>query len=397
MNEKIQPELNIGVIGHVDHGKTSLTAKLTNTSTDKHSDEIKQGISIRLGYADACFYRCKKCSGLQAYGISKKCKICNSDCEIVKKVSFVDAPGHETLMAVMLSGATLLNGGILVVAANEECPQPRTVEHFSALKMHGIKNIVVAQNKIDLVTKEEAQENYKKIKKFLKDEGYDHVPIIPTSAHFDVNIDALVYALYSVIKNPDYKEKEPLKMRVVRSFDVNKPGVEISKLKGGVLGGAIMQGTLKKDQEVYLYPGINGPVKIKINSLNSGGCSFNEVRSGGLIAVGTDIDPSCTFGDRMTGQLICEEKSKPLISSKIKIKYTRIERLLDSNKSPLGMSENVVLIIGTAANVGTITKINKDEVEITLKKDAVYYPKEKIAISRLVNNRWRLSGYAEIE
>ncbi len=394
---KIQPELNIGVIGHVDHGKTSLTTKLTNTSTDKHSDEIKQGISIKLGYADACFYRCKKCSGLQAYGISKKCKICNSDCELVKKVSFVDAPGHETLMAVMLSGATLLNGGVLVIAANEECPQPRTVEHFSALKMHGIKNIVVAQNKIDLVTKEEALENYKKIKKFLKDEGYDHVPIIPTSAHFDVNIDALVYALLSTIETPDYKTKDPLKMRVVRSFDINKPGIEISKLKGGVLGGAIMQGTLKKDQEVYLYPGIDKPIKIKINSLNSSGCAFDSVRAGGLIAVGTDIDPSCTFGDRMIGQLICDEKSKPMVGTNIKMKYQSIDRLLESNKSPLIVSENIVLIIGTAANVGVITKINKNEITVSLKKNAVYYPKEKIAVSRLVNSRWRLSGCAEIE
>lgn len=397
MSKKLQPEINIGVIGHVDHGKTSLTTKLTNTNTDKHSDEIKQGISIRLGYADTCFYKCKKCSGLQAYGVSKKCILCESDCEIIKKVSFVDAPGHETLMAVMLSGATLFNGAILVIAANEPCPQPRTQEHFSALKMHGIKNIVVAQNKIDLVTKEQAQENYKNIKKFLKDEGYEHVPVIPTSAHFDVNIDALVYALLETIDTPDYKTKEPLKMRVVRSFDVNKPGIDISKIKGGVLGGAILQGTLKKNQEVYLYPGIKKPIKLKVTSLSSGKDSFDEVRVGGLVAVGTDIDPVCMFGDRMAGQLICDEKSKPLVGSRMQIKYHKIERLLESNQKPLAISENVVLIIGTAANIGTITKIKGNEIDIVLKKDAVYYPKEKIAISRLINNRWRLSGYGEIK
>ncbi len=394
---KLQPEINIGVIGHVDHGKTSLTARLTNIITDRHSDEIKQGISIKLGYADACFYKCKSCSGLQAYSTSKKCSVCDGDCEIIKKVSFVDAPGHETLMAVMLSGATLLNGAILVVAANEDCPQPRTLEHFSALKMHGIKNIVVAQNKIDLVTKEEAQENYVKIKAFLKDEGYEHVPIIPTSAHFDVNIDALVYALLSTIKKQEDKSSEPLIMRVVRSFDVNKPGIDISKIKGGVLGGAIVQGTLSKNQEVYLYPGIKEPLKIKVLSLNSSGTSFESVKTGGLIAVGTDLDSSCTFGDRMIGQLICVEDSKPLIGSKLKIKYFPIKRLIDSNKSLLSVSENIVLIIGTAANVGTITKITKDEIEVVLKKDAVYYPNEKTAISRLINNRWRLSGYGEIK
>jgi translation initiation factor 2 subunit 3 len=396
-NDTLQPEINIGVVGHVDHGKTSLTEKLTNISTDRHSDEIKQGISIKLGYADACFYKCIKCSGVQAYGVSNKCNLCHADCEIIKKVSFVDAPGHETLMAVMLSGATLLNGAILVIAANEECPQPRTVEHFSALKMHGIKNIVVAQNKIDLVTKEIAKENYLKIKQFLKKEGYDHVPIIPTSAHFDINIDALVYALLKTIPTPDYKIDAPLKMRVVRSFDINKPSTDISKLKGGVLGGAIIQGSLKKEQEVFLYPGLDKPLKLKVKSLNSGNCSFEKVHAGGLIAVGTNLDPFCTYGDRMTGQLICDENLKPLVGSKINVKYSSIERLIEPNMPDIKVSEKVVLIIGTAANIGTITKIKKNNLEIVLNKNTVYYLKEKIAISRLVNNRWRLSGYAEIE
>lgn len=394
--ENIQSVLNIGVVGHVDHGKTTLTSKITGTWTDKHSDEIKQGISIKLGYADACFYKCKTCQGLQAYGVTNKCHLCGGERELIRKVSFVDAPGHETLMAVMLSGATLLNGAILVVAANEECPQPRTIEHFSALKMHGLKNLVVAQNKIDLVTKEEAQENYKKIRKFLDDEGYSHVPIIPTSAHFDANIDALVYALLTAIPVPELDTKAPLKMRIVRSFDINKPGNPIEKIRGGVLGGAIMQGTLSEKQKVWLYPGINKPIEITIESLNSNGISFKQVHAGGLIAVGTTLDPFYIAGDKMIGQLICEESSKPLMSQELELKYTKIERLLDSNKDTIKLGENVVLIIGTAAHLGNIKKIKGDIVSISLKNVAVYYKDETIAISRLVSGRWRLSGYAQI-
>ncbi|MFA5746049.1 MAG: translation initiation factor IF-2 subunit gamma [archaeon] len=394
--ESIQSVLNIGVVGHVDHGKTTLTSKITGTWTDKHSDEIKQGISIKLGYADACFYKCKKCVGIQAYGVTNKCNLCGGERELVRKVSFVDAPGHETLMAVMLSGATLLNGAILVIAANEECPQPRTIEHFSALKMHGIKNMVVAQNKMDLVTKEEALENYKKIRNFLDSEGYKHVPIIPTSAHFDANIDALVYALLSAIPVPELDTAAPLKMRVVRSFDINKPGTIIDKLKGGVLGGAILCGTLSEKQKVWLYPGITKPVELTIESLNSNGVSFKKVHAGGLIAVGTSLDPFFVSGDKMIGQLICEESSKPLMSQELELNYIKIERLLESNKDNIRIGENVVLIIGTAAHLGTIKRIKGDQVSISLKNIAVYYKDETIAISRLISGRWRLSGYAQI-
>jgi translation initiation factor 2 subunit 3 len=395
--EQIQSELNIGVVGHVDHGKTTLTSKLTGTRTDKHSDEIKQGISIKLGYADAEFYKCKKCNGIQAYGIKKKCALCGSDCELVRKVSFVDAPGHETLMAVMLSGATLLNGAILVVAANEDCPQPRTVEHFSALKMHGIKNIVVCQNKIDLVTKEEAIENYKKIREFLDNEGYSHVPIIPTSAHFDTNMDALVGALVEYIPKPKLDHSAPLKMRVVRSFDINKPGQDIKNLQGGVLGGSILQGTLSEKQKVWLYPGIDKPIEFTVESLNSNGISFKKAHAGGLIAVGTNLDPFFISGDKMVGQLICVSESKPKVALELDLIYTKIDRLLESNKEPIKTSENVVLIIGSAAHLGTVKKYKNNQLLISLKKEAVYHKSETIAISRLINGRWRLSGYAEIK
>ena len=395
--KSIQPELNIGVIGHVDHGKTSLTSKLTGTWTDKHSDEIKQGISIRLGYADAPFYKCTKCEGIQAYGVNKKCALCGSECKLIKKVSFVDAPGHETLMSVMLSGATLLNGAILVIAANEDCPQPRTIEHFSAIKMHGIKNLVVAQNKIDLSSKEEAKENYKKIRAFLDEEGYSESPIIPTSAHFDTNMDALVYALLKYIPTPKFDLDAPLKMRIIRSFDINKPGSDLKNLKGGVLGGAVLQGSLKNKEKVWLYPGINKPMEITVKSLNSGHFSFDSVHAGGLIAVGTNLDSSYTFGDRMIGQLLCVEKSKPLISDVLNIKFTKIERLLELNKQDFKVGEKIVLIIGSSANLGTIQKIKKDAISLVLKNETVYYEDERIAINRLINGRWRLSGYAEIK
>ena len=102
------PEINIGMIGHVDHGKTTLTQRLTGKWTDEHSEELKRGISIKLGYADAAFYKCSKCDEPQCYCTEKKCPSCGNSTELLRVVSFVDAPGHETLMAIMLSGAAIM-------------------------------------------------------------------------------------------------------------------------------------------------------------------------------------------------------------------------------------------------------------------------------------------------
>ena len=160
----VQAEVNIGLIGHVDHGKTSLTEALTGKWTDTHSEELKRGISIRLGYADASFYKCGKCKGAEAYSNNEKCPICGGIAKLLRVVSFVDAPGHETLMATMLSGAALMQGAILVIAANEPVPQPRTAEHLMALSILGVKDVIAVQNKIDLVDKAKAMENYKQIR-----------------------------------------------------------------------------------------------------------------------------------------------------------------------------------------------------------------------------------------
>ena len=155
MHDVTIPSVNIGVVGHVDHGKTTLVYALTGTWTDRHSEEMKRGISIRLGYADATFYKCEKCEGIDAYSTKPDCP-CGEKGTPFRSISFVDAPGHETLMATMLSGSALMDGAMLVIAANEKCPQPQTKEHLMALELVGIKNIVIVQNKIDVVSQKEA-------------------------------------------------------------------------------------------------------------------------------------------------------------------------------------------------------------------------------------------------
>jgi len=182
MTEKNIPELNVGVVGHIDHGKTTLLSRLTGKFTDTHSEELKRGITIKLGYAEAVIYKCK-----DEYVNEKKS---GQECKPERYISFIDAPGHEMLMATMLSGAATIDAAILVIAANEGI-KPQTREHFMALQAKKIKNIIIVQNKIDLVSKEKALENYKIIKEFVKGSIAENSPIIPISAQQGVNIEKI--------------------------------------------------------------------------------------------------------------------------------------------------------------------------------------------------------------
>src|SRR3989344_4256809 len=212
--------INIGIVGHIDHGKTTLLHKLSGKWTDTHSEELKRGITIKLGYADITIYK----EG-ESYNRQKGLPL--------RHVSFVDSPGHEMLMARMLSGAAIIDAAILVVAANEGI-KPQTREHFIALQAKGIKSIIVVQNKIDLVSKEEALKNYKQIKEFLKGTFAENAPVIPVSAQQEINLDKILEQLVAFEIPKRDADSNPIFV-VARSFDINKPGTDIKNLHGGVL------------------------------------------------------------------------------------------------------------------------------------------------------------------
>ena len=133
-----QPEINIGTLGHVDNGKSTLVLALSDIWTAKHSEEMKRGITIRVGYADTAFYKCTKCD---IYGTADICINCGSPAEFLRAVSFVDCPGHHSLMVTMLAGAALMDGALLIISASERCPQPQDREHLVAAQITGLKNI----------------------------------------------------------------------------------------------------------------------------------------------------------------------------------------------------------------------------------------------------------------
>ena len=201
MTEKIDiskiDTINVGIVGHIDHGKTTLLQKLSGKWADTHSEELKRGITIKLGYADAII------SDEQGELTTKK----DSKGKPIRYITFVDAPGHEMLMATMLSGAAIMDAAILVVAANEGI-KPQTQEHLVALKAKKIEKIIIVQNKIDLISKEHALENYKDIKNFVKGTIAENTPIIPISAQQEINLEKILEELCKIkITKPPLGEK----------------------------------------------------------------------------------------------------------------------------------------------------------------------------------------------
>ncbi|UCC33105.1 MAG: translation initiation factor IF-2 subunit gamma [Candidatus Bathyarchaeota archaeon] len=404
-----QPECNIGTIGHVDHGKTTLVQAITGVWAARHSEELRRGITIKLGYADAPIYKCPECKPPESYSAKPTCPHCGGPAEFIRAVSFVDAPGHEALMATMLSGAAVMDGAILVIAADEPCPQPQTREHLAAIRVAGVKNLIIAQNKIDIVEEKQVLQNHNEIIDFVKGTPAQDAPIIPISAQHALNIDAVIQALEEYIPTPQRDPAKPPRMNVVRSFDINKPGATAEKLSGGVLGGTIFQGKFKLEEEIEIRPGIrveehgktsHQPLFTKIVSLHAGGRTVKEAKSGGLVGVGTLLDPSLTKADGLIGNLVGKPQTLPPALSELSLDMHLFERAVGTKElaevDKVRMNEQLLLDVGTAITLGKVTSAKNNSVTLQLARPICAEKGFRAAISRKITGRWRLIGYGEI-
>ncbi len=387
--ENVQPEVNIGLVGHVDHGKTTLVKALSGKWTDTHSEELKRGITIRLGYADAVM----KVKGTPG-----------------RKVSFVDAPGHESLMATMLAGSTIMDGALLLISASQDCPQAQTREHLMALEILGIEKVIVVQNKIDLVDEEKALQNYEQIKAFLKGTPYESAPIVPLSAQLSINIDVLMETIEQVITTPKRDPAKPPQLFVARSFDINKPGSDPSKLSGGILGGALKQGVLKVGDEIEILPGYQveeknkkvwKPIHTTVEGLMTGGEKVNEIHPGGSVAALTGLDPGVVKSDKLTGSIVGLPGKLPPVWYTIIFEPHLLERVVGAREElivePIKLNEILMLNVNSAATVGFVTDLSKKQVTCNLKLPVCADAGARVTISRRVGDRFRLIGYGLIK
>jgi translation initiation factor 2 gamma subunit (eIF-2gamma) len=422
-----QATINIGTIGHVAHGKSTVVKGISSVQTVRFKSELERNITIKLGYANAKIYKCPNptCYRPGAYfsaGSATEdtpvCKHCPDLMELQRHVSFVDCPGHDILMATMLNGAAVMDAAMLLVAGNETCPQPQTSEHLAAVEIMQLKQIIILQNKIDLVKEEQALAQQQDIKRFVEGTVAETAPIIPISAQLKYNLDLVAEYICSKIPVPPRDFTSPARMIVIRSFDVNKPGAEVKDLRGGVAGGSILHGVLRKGQNIEVRPGIVNkgadgkpccqPIVAQIESLFAEQNELQYAVPGGLIGVGTKIDPTLTRTDRLVGQVLGEPGSLPDIFNELEINFFLLRRLLgvksegDSGSKSgtkvkkLEKGEVLMVNIGSTSTGGRVIAVKHDLAKIGLTTPVCSSDGEKIALSRRVDKHWRLIGWGEI-
>lgn len=280
-----------------------------------------------------------------------------------------------------------------------------------ALSIIGIEKIIIVQNKIDIVTREQAVENFKQIKEFVKGTIAENAPIVPISANSGVNIDMLIKTIEEHIVSSVKRDVDaPALMHVARSFDINSPGTSPKDLKGGVLGGSLIQGTLKVGDEIEIVPGIRTEVggktvwqrlTTKVTSLFAGSKSVKSIGPGGLISIGTSLDPSITKSDGLTGRMVGIPGQVPEVAHDFTMKTVLLDRVVGSSSDlevdEIKSNEMLMLSIGTATTVGVVKNGKAGKIQVALKIPVCIVKGQRVAISRRISNKWRLIGYGIVE
>jgi len=419
-----QATMNVGTIGHVAHGKSTVVKGLSGIHTVRFKQEKERNITIKLGYANAKIYKCDKedMASPDCYTSFGSATPDVVECpeggnyRLVRHVSLVDCPGHDILMATMLNGAAVMDAALLLIAGNESCPQPQTSEHLAAVEIMRLKHIIILQNKVELIKEQQAQAQYDEIKKFVAGTAADSSPIIPMSAVLKYNMDVLCEYLCTLVPIPPRDFTSAPVMIIIRSFDVNRPGEEVVGLKGGVAGGSILKGVLKVGDAVEIRPGIVSksptgaikcrPIRSCIVQLKAEQNVLQFAVPGGLIGVGTQIDPTLTRGDRLIGHVLGHPGKLPEIYVEIEVKYFLLRRLLgvkvegDSKAgkvSKLKKGEILMVNIGSTAAGGRILGIKENDLaKITLTNPVCTQEGDKVALSRRIEKHWRLIGWGLI-
>ncbi|KAJ7430415.1 translation initiation factor eIF2 gamma subunit [Mycena galericulata] len=422
-----QATINLGTIGHVAHGKSTVVKAISGVTTVRFENELVRNITIKLGYANAKIYQCEnqacpRPGCYRSYRSDKESRPfcerpgCNSLMNLVRHVSFVDCPGHDILMATMLNGAAVMDAALLLIAGNETCPQPQTSEHLAAVEIMKLEHIIILQNKVDLIKEAEALEHQKSIAAFVKGTVAEFSPIVPISAQLRHNIDALNEYIVKRIPIPTRDFSSPPLLIVIRSFDVNKPGAEVADLKGGVAGGSILTGILTLGMEVEVRPGVVTkdsagrtrctPLRSRIMSLHAENNLLDFAVPGGLIGVGTQIDPTLCRADRLVGQVLGAVGTLPKIYIELEISLFLLRRLLgvkadvgdkkQTKVSKLMRNDFLLVNIGSTSTGGRVLSA-RDPARIQLTSPACTEIGEKVALSRRIDKHWRLIGWGSVQ
>jgi elongation factor Tu len=263
-----KPHVNIGTIGHVDHGKTTLTAAITNTLADK-------GFAEKKSYADIDAAPEERERGITI-------NTAHVEYETEKRhYAHVDCPGHADYVKNMITGAAQMDGGILVVSAADG-PMPQTREHILLARQVGVPALVVFMNKVDLVDDAELLELVEmEVRDLLSTYEYpgDEIPIVMGSAKLALegdpaqkeNIFKLMDAVDAYIPEPERAIDKPFLMPVEDVFSIEG--------RGTVCTGRVERGIVKKMEEVEVV-GIRDTQKTTVTDIEMFRKLLDEGRAG---------------------------------------------------------------------------------------------------------------------
>jgi translation initiation factor 2 subunit 3 len=366
MSETNKIYVNIGLVGHVSNGKTTLVKCLTGVNTKRDSNEIKSGRTVKLGYANCLVWKCPICDTVFTTGQDqKKTECCSFELEPVQHISLVDAPGHHSYVHTMIKGTAIIDCAIIVTDVRATDLQQQTLEHLVILETLDVRNILVIQNKIDLVDEEQCKNNYAMLKKELKGTVAEGAPIIPISAQSGKGIENVKKYIYKMA------EKALQHMRsfkhnvftVIRSFDINHPNTEPERLRGGVLGGTVIgQSGYRVGDVVEIRPGfLHGdkyyPLTTQILSIFSESKSCKDMGRGGLYGLGTRLDPSLTKADGLVGCLVGKPNELPQVITELIIQVNRMKKFIDGTDTPkIQVGTLYQLIIGSTVVKASVSK-----------------------------------------
>ena len=385
-----QPIINIGCLGCVSDGKSTLIDKLTGIKTQKHSQEKVRNITIKQGYGNMKIWQ----DEFNQYHTTN-----NNDFKLVNHISFVDCPGHNDYIKTLIGATSLMDGVIIVIAVDHSIKnKQQLLQHLFITKIHKINKIIICLNKIDLVDKETVLSRKEELDELLAKYEIDANIIIPTCFNKMIGINNVINSIMEVFNPTNFIKKHnanPL-FRISRSFDINKPGTDWQDVVGGVIGGALINGTLNVNDEIEIRPGIINknnwtPIKTKINSIKSDALNLDKVISGGLIGLGTNIDPYYCKNDMLCGNVVGLVDLLPSVYTNININTI----IIDNDWKP-NINNILNLQIGTSSFDGKIISINNNIINIELFKPVCIEDNDNIIICFKINSIVKIVGQATL-
>jgi translation initiation factor 2 subunit 3 len=396
-----QPILNIGCLGSVSDGKSTTVEKLTGTKTQRHSSEKIRNITIKPGYANMKIWYNKE----EDIYETTNSQVMNMDnFELVHHLSFVDCPGHQELILTMMSSVSLMKGALVVVAANEDVKKkPQLIQHLAAAKMAGLDKLIILFNKLDLVSKEVAMERKEQLDELLQKLEITPKYIIPTSVNKKIGIQNVIKAIMEVFPPKVEEEDDKIEFKITRSFDINKPGINWDSVEGGVIGGSLISGKLKVGDTIEIRPGRYSsnkdgfnviPIKTKILSIESEKIKLDDIISGGLTAIGTDIDPVYCKDGKLEGSIMGLTGNLPDVYSEITMKINLTDAF-EGEWEPK-KKDTIFLQIGNVNTESQVVDIKEDKITFKLSKPSCI-PKDSLILICSDNNEiLRIVGYGNM-